>query len=678
MPIVDSSTGRVVQSLDVAQLERAAREMRAWNLLMLTAAGSGHSGGTMSVMDVVAALFLRQMRLDPRNPEWEDRDRLIFSAGHKAPSLYVGLAFAGFVEKESLVTLRKLGSPFQGHPHWLKVPGVEVSSGSLGQGLSVSNGLALAGRLNGRDYTVYCIMGDGEQQEGQVWEAAMEAGHYGLDNLVAIVDKNRLQIDGRVDDVMGVDPLADKYRAFGWHVLECDGHDMRQVCETLEAAREHRGQPVLVLAHTIKGKGASFMEDVAGWHGKAPGKAELIAALGELDVELDVEGLLARAAAYQEGVDRRVAAALPSHGGHNYWWNAADDMRVEMQPTRAGFGRTMQKGGDDPRLVAIATDISGSINILDFLKDHPERADRWISVGIAEQSSAALAAGLARAGKIPVTGTYGVFSAGRALDQIRTTVCYGNFNVKIVGAHAGVSVGPDGATHQALEDLFQMCGLPNMNVLAPCDSLETERASWHAIFEVQGPCFIRYAREATPIVTTAETPYVFGKANVVRFRGRQPRFVDAFDTLLAEDYVSEGEDVTLVAIGPEVPEAMRAAVILREQYGIEARVLNVHTVKPLDSAALVRAARETGALVTAEEHQVGGLGNLVAAALARSKELYGTPYALDMVGVQDQFGESGAPWELVKVFGLAAEHIAEKAMALVELKASAGALALTS
>ncbi len=669
MTIVDSRTGRSLKSLDVPQLERAASEMRAWNLLMLTAAGSGHSGGTMSIMDVVAALFLREMRLDPKNPEWEDRDRVVFSAGHKAPSLYLGLAFAGFVEKESLVTLRKLGSPYQGHPHWLKVPGIEVSSGSLGQGLSVANGLALAGRLSGRDYAVYCVMGDGEQQEGQVWEAAMEAGHFKLDNLVAVIDKNRLQIDGRVDEVMDVDPLADKYRAFGWHVLECDGHDMRQVCETLAAARAYRGKPVLVLAHTIKGKGVSYMEDVAGWHGKAPNRDELLKGLAELGVDLDVDRLLAKAAAFQAEADRKVAAALPRHG-QDYWWNATQDMRVEMQPTRAGFGRTMERGGEDPRLVAIATDISSSINILDFVKDHPERKDRWISVGIAEQSSAALAAGLARAGRIPVTGTYGVFSAGRALDQIRTTVCYGNFNVKIVGAHGGVSVGPDGATHQALEDLFQMCGLPNMHVLVPCDSVETERASWYAIFGVDGPCFIRYAREATPVVTTPATPYVFGKANVTRFRGRQPKFIDAFETVLGEDYASEREDVTLVATGPEVPEAMRAAVILKEQYGLEARVLNVHTLKPLDTASLVRAARETGAIVTAEEHQVGGLGNLVAAALARSRELYGSLYALDMVGVEDTFGESGAPWELVKMYGLAAEHIAEKAKALVQLKAT--------
>jgi transketolase len=291
-------------------------------------------------------------------------------------------------------------------------------------------------------------------------------------------------------------------------------------------------------------------------------------------------------------------------------------------------------------------------------------------VGIAEQSGTNVAAGLAKEGKIPVFGTYGVFAAGRALDQLRTTVCYGNFNVLIAGAHGGVSVGPDGATHQSLEDLFQVCGLPNMNVVVPCDAIETKKATDWLLFQLQGPKFVRYAREATPIVTTEATPFVFGKANVIRFRKEGPSFVEAFETKLASEYANEKEDLALVACGPMVPEAMRAAYILKTDFGIESRIVNLHTLKPLDTEAVVQAARDTGIVVTAEEHQVGGMGNLVAAALAQARELYGKPVLTGMIGVKDRFGESGAPWELVKEFEVSGEHIAKMAKDLYDFRKS--------
>ena len=270
MALKNSVTGEVRRSYNITELEDAARLMRGYDLVALNAAGSGHAGGTLSIMDITAALYLRVANHDPQNPDWADRDRVIWSTGHKAPSLYLGLAFAGFCPIEDVVLLRKLGSPYQGHPHWLKLEGVEASTGSLGQGLSIAVGIALAGKLNGKNYKTFCIMGDGEQQEGQVWEAAMAASHHGLDNLVAIVDCNRLQIDGPVAEVMNVEPLEDKYRSFGWDVRRIDGHNMQQAVEALEAARDHQGKPLVLLADTVKGKGVSFMENVAGWHGKTP------------------------------------------------------------------------------------------------------------------------------------------------------------------------------------------------------------------------------------------------------------------------------------------------------------------------------------------------------------------------------------------------------------------------
>ncbi len=669
MALRNAKTGAIVREYSLDELREAANLMRGYNLVSLCAAGSGHAGGTLSIMDIAAALYLRVAELDPQDPDWPERDRIVWSAGHKAPALYVSLGMAGFFPLEDVVTLRKLGSPFQGHPHWLKLPGVEISSGSLGQGLSIAVGMALAARLDGARNKVYCLMGDGEQQEGQIWEAAMEAGHYRLDNLIAVIDCNRLQIDGWVKDVMQVEPLAAKYAAFGWEVLRIDGHDMAQIVDAFEQARAVRGKPVVILADTVKGKGVSFMENQAGWHGKAPNPDELERALRELGLsgKIAVDDLLEKAEKFQAEAERQLEAKMP-HFTRDYWWNAGETMRVKMEPTRKGFGKALAEYGDDERIVALGLDISGSITIADFHAGKPERSRRWFSMGIAEQSATAAAAGLAREGKLPVLGSYATFSAARNLDQLRVSVCYSNVNVLVAGAHAGVSVGPDGATHQALEDAFAMQALPNMVVVVPCDSVETKKAARYLLLEHTGPKYLRFAREATPIVTTEETPFEFGLANAIRLRKDAPDFVSAFYTCLARDYKNEDEDLTIVAIGPMVPEAMRAAVILRQEFGYETRVLNLHTLKPIDECAIVRAARETGVIVTAEEHQVGALAWRVSGIVTETPELYGIPVITGAIGVQDRFGESGAPWELVKEFGVSAEHIAQKAAELVAIK----------
>ena len=437
MALKDSTTGKVIREYSIEELRDAAQLMRGYDLVALCAAGSGHAGGTLSVMDLTAALYLHAAEHDPANPSWRDRDRIVWSAGHKAPALYLGLAMAGFCAIDDVVTLRKLGSKFQGHPHWLKLPGVEVSTGSLGQGLSLAVGMALAARLDGKDHKIFCIMGDGEQQEGQVWEAAMEAGHFGLDNVIALIDCNRLQIDGWVKDVMEVEPLEAKYASFGWEALRIDGHDMSQVVEALAKARAAKGKPVVILADTVKGKGVSFMENQAGWHGRAPNREELDAALRELGLSerIPVERLLEKARNFQTEASHKLQARMPRFS-RDYWWNAGNGMKVAMEPNRKGFGQALAQNGGDERVVCLGLDISGSITISDFHAGKPERARRWISMGIAEQSATAAAAGLAREGKLPVMGTYATFSAARNLDQIRVSICYANLNVMIAGAHA--------------------------------------------------------------------------------------------------------------------------------------------------------------------------------------------------------------------------------------------------
>jgi transketolase len=276
---------------DVKAIETRAMRMRRDIVEMIAEAGSGHPGGSLSAADIVATLYFGGvLKHDAANPEWPERDRFILSKGHAAPVLYAALAEAGYFGRDHLLTLRKLGSMLQGHPDCRKTPGVEVSTGSLGQGLSIAAGLAAGLRGGERpepsrdDRTVFCLMGDGEIQEGQIWEAAMFSAHEGLDNLVGIIDHNGLQIDGACDEVMCVGSLAAKFHAFDWHAIEIDGHDVAAVHDALEAAKAFRGGPTVVIAHTIKGKGVSFMEGNAGWHGKAPSAEQVAIAMAELAV----------------------------------------------------------------------------------------------------------------------------------------------------------------------------------------------------------------------------------------------------------------------------------------------------------------------------------------------------------------------------------------------------------
>lgn len=271
------------RNLDEAQLAVKARELRTKILQMLCAAGSGHSGGSLSAIDILTVLYNNVMKHDPKNPADQGRDRFVLSKGHVCPALYAVLADCGYFAEEHLGTLRKFGSILQGHPYMHKTPGLDASTGSLGQGLSVACGMALAAKHDGMDIRVYCMMGDGEQQEGQIWEAAMSAGHYKLDNLCGIVDRNRLQIDGLVKDVMNIEPLEDKWVAFNWNVIRCDGHDYKSIMEAFAKAAAFQGKPSVIIADTIKGKGVSFMENKCNWHGAAPNKDQLVEAMCELE-----------------------------------------------------------------------------------------------------------------------------------------------------------------------------------------------------------------------------------------------------------------------------------------------------------------------------------------------------------------------------------------------------------
>ena len=270
---------------DVVELQKKAIEIRKDIVKMLTLAGSGHTGGSLSAVDILVSLYFYALRDDPKRPEWRERDRFLLSKGHGCPALYAVLAHKGYFPKDELWTLRKLGSLLQGHPQ-MGLPGIEISSGSLGQGLSIANGIALASRLERLDIRVYCLLGDGETNEGQIWEAVMTGAHYKLDNVCAIIDFNRLQIDGFCCEVKDMGPYIHKWKDFGWNALECDGHDFAQLMSSFDSARATKARPTVILAHTIKGKGVSFIENKVEWHGIAPKKEECEKAIKELDEAL--------------------------------------------------------------------------------------------------------------------------------------------------------------------------------------------------------------------------------------------------------------------------------------------------------------------------------------------------------------------------------------------------------
>ncbi|MFW5869160.1 MAG: transketolase C-terminal domain-containing protein, partial [Armatimonadota bacterium] len=444
----------------------------------------------------------------------------------------------------------------------------------------------------------------------------------------------------------------------------------------LERADGVRGRPALIIADTIKGKCVSYAENVVGYHGSPPksGRSgdesvdralECIGVADRFGPER-VDEILEFADAYGRMATERASEAVPTFS-RDWWWNEGDAMQVEMNATRKGFGDGIAEVGADESVIAHGADITGSICMNRFYQpedgtDDPDRLPRFISCGIAEANMTTVAAGFALEDRVPFIGSYGVFSTGRNWDQLRTTVAYSGLPVKVADAHGGISVGPDGATHQALEEISVITAIPGFVMFVPCDAIETGKATREATVN-DAPTVIRFAREATPVVTTEDTPFEPGVANVIRYRGEQDHFVDAFETVLSTDYESEDEDLAIVACGPMVPEAMRAAVILKEEFGLETRVVNLHTVKPMDRPALIAAAAETGAVITAEEHQVGGMGNRVAGVIGEAS--LDRPVKLAMIGVQDRFGESGQPWELVKIFGLTAEHIAAKARELL-------------
>jgi transketolase len=610
----------------VLQLQEKAKVIRQSVIDMLIEAGSGHTAGSLDMADIFTYLYFHSLKHDPKNPKWEYRDRLILSNGHICPVLYATMAHSGYFPIEQLKTLRKFGSPLQGHPDRNFLRALETSSGPLGSGLSQAVGMALADRMDfgntsGRKF--FCLMSDGELDEGNSWEAIMLAGKEKLHNLIAIVDRNCIQISGNTEDVMPLDPLGDKWRAFNWEVIEIDGHDFLDIDKAIEKAKIN-SKSTVIIAKTIASKGIPEYEGKYEWHGKVPHTTTLMTHELRSAGTQDTEVTPLRSSQAQSFV-----------------------AQAPLSSMRAGVGEGLIVAANtDKRVVALSADLAESTGISEFTKKF---RDRYVEVGVAEQNLVTVASGLASAGKIPFVCSYAIFSPGRNWEQIRTTICYNNQPVKIISTHAGLNVGPDGGSHQALEDIALMRVLPNMVVISPCDAIEAKKAII-AIAKTNNPSYVRVVREKSPIITNEDSHFAIGKAQIIFEHHVESNAKKVLHKIVGEKHIIP--TVGIIATGPIVYKALMVAKRLAQE-GKNVSVMNISTIKPLDEEAVIKFAHKMGAIVTCEEHQLsGGLGSVVAECLSAH-----FPTPIEFVAVRNKFGQSGKAEELLEHYGLGEEDI---------------------
>lgn len=567
---------------NIKALQDTANRLRVHCIRMTTKAGSGHPTTCLSAAEIAACLFFDVMRYDPKKPNHPMNDRFILSKGHAAPLLYAALAEAGAFPTEHLTTLRTLDSDLEGHPT-PRFPWAYVATGSLGQGLSVGVGMALCWkRLDEVDRRAYVLLGDGETAEGAVWESAAIAAQYKLDNLVAVIDVNRL---GQSQETMyghDTDVYVRKFKAFGWRTILVDGHNCEELLKAFGKAKRTREKPVAIIARTIKGKGVSIAEDKNGFHGRAFTAAEAEQAMKEIAAPDQHPAIRIRRPRKGASLEPpTIAEAAPPA------YNLGD-----MVATRQAYGTGLVKlGAADPRVVSLDGDVKNSTFSQFFAKEHGKR---FIECFIAEQNMVGAAMGLSTCGKIPFVSTFGAFLA-RACDQIRMAGV-SRANVKFCGSHAGCSIGEDGASQMALEDLSIFRAIPGSIVLYPCDAVSSERL----VAEVarhKGVAFIRTSRPKTPVIYRNEEQFPVGGLKVLR--------------------QSDNDRLCLAGAGVTVHEALKAYDMLKEQ-GISVRVLDLYCVKPLPADELTKHVLAAGSkILVAEDHYPeGGIGEAVAAAVS--------------------------------------------------------------
>ena len=609
----------------VATLKNLATELRIDSILSTTEAGSGHPTSCMSAAEVVSTLFFGEMRFDPKEPQNPDNDRFVLSKGHSAPILYAAWAHAGLFPRADLLNLRRIDSDLEGHPT-PRLSFVDVATGSLGQGICAAVGTALNARRIGSDYRTYVLLGDGEMAEGSVWEAADVALYHKLDNLCGIVDVNALGQSRHTQFEHRMDEIAARWNAFGWHTMIVDGHDVEALLHAFAAARAAKNNPTMILARTIKGKGVAAVEGKDGWHGRAFKKGEEVdKAIAELKTQLVSGG---SSPSIPSPPAKQRATAAP-----DYSKIAAPSYKPgEQVATREAWGTALAAlGAIDPRVVALDADVKNST-----FSDRFEKAfsDRFYQNFIAEQVMVGAAMGLAARGAIAFATTFACFLT-RAADFIRMAGLSNarhQLNVKLTGSHAGISIGEDGPSQMALEDLSMMRAVPDCAVLYPCDAVSAERlvaemAAYH------GLAYMRTSRPKTDIVYGLDERFPIGGSKVM--------------------YQSASDVATVVAAGVTVFEARKAYEQLKGE-GIHIRVIDAYSVQPIDAATLIASAKATkGVIITVEDHYAtGGLGDAVAEAVAPAG------FAVHRLAVRE-LPRSGQPAELLDRYGISARHIVD-------------------
>jgi transketolase len=605
----------------LAVLQNLATQLRIDSVRSTSEAGSGHPTTCLSAADIVATLFFSEMRFDPKDPQHPEADRFVLSKGHGAPLLYAAWAAAGAFPREDVLNLRKITSDLEGHPT-PRLPFVDVATGSLGQGLCAGIGIALNARRIGSDYRTYVLMGDGESAEGAVWEAAQIAAFQHLDNLCGIVDVNGLGQSRGTMFGHDVEAFVTRWRAFGWHAIAVDGHDIPDLQAALAEARRTTGKPTMIVARTFKGKGVSELEGKDGWHGKAikPG-SDLDRAMRELQSQAvpndDPPPSIPKPA------QRRTEGPLPDFVTT---MPTPEYARGDQVATREAYGAALVAlGRIDRRVVALDADVKNSTYSEHFEKAFP---DRFYQNFIAEQVMVGSAMGLASRGAIPFPSSFACFLE-RASDFIRMAGI-SNLNIKMAGSHAGVSIGEDGPSQMALEDLAMMRAVPNCTVLYPCDGVSAFRLMAIAA-TTPGPVYVRITRPKTPVLYDTSERFVAGGSKTLRR--------------------SDRDIVTVVAAGITVFEALAAHERLAAD-GVSIRVIDAYSVQPIDRDGLVEAAEATGGRVlTVEDHYAaGGLGDAVCDAIGDRG------FHVQRLAVRE-IPRSGPPEDLIDCSGISSRAI---------------------
>ena len=603
---------------DIEPLKGIANQLRIHSIQATTAAGSGHPTSCCSAADIAATLFFGHMKYDAKNPKFHNNDRFILSKGHAAPLLYAAWAENGFVPVEELLKLRQFGSDLEGHPT-PRLAFADVATGSLGQGLGVGVGMALAARLDRLDYNTHVLLGDGEMAEGAVWEAASLAGINKLSNLIAIVDANRLGQSEATAFGHHVEVYRDRFESFGWRVEDVDGHDIEELLEVLSGVGLD-DKPLAIIAKTYKGAGVSFLQDKEGWHGKPLSKEEAVRAVAELQ-PVAKSGL---------GISIPKPNPLPAPTPRSATTYPPIQYTLGQQvATREAYGSALARLGEaDERIVAIDGDTKNSTFAEKFFKQFPARSTEGY---IAEQNMVAVAMGFATRGKLPFASTFATFFT-RGFDHIRVAGI-SQSNIKLVGSHVGVSIGEDGPSQMALEDLAMMRAVVGSTVVYPSDAVSTEKLL-EQMAGHQGVCFMRTSRPKTPVIYSNEETFPLGGAKVLR--------------------QASGDKVTIVSAGVTLFEALKAADLLKAQ-GITVTVIDAYSIKPLGSREILAAAQKTqNTVVTVEDHySEGGLGDAVAGELSHAGIRV---HKLAVHGIP----RSGKAEELLAHFGIDAAGIVKK------------------